>query len=272
MPRPDGAVPTDASELLELATAAARRAAELLVDGRSRARATTATKSSATDMVSELDGAAEALIRDLLLGARPGDGFLGEEGGSSPASSPDGIRWVVDPLDGTTNYLYDHVGWNVSIAAEDQHGGLVGVVVDPVRGETFAAIRDRGATRDGAPIACSDQEQLPLALCATGFGYDADRRRRQAAVLTAVIPQIRDVRRVGAAALDLCSVACGRIDAYWERGLGPWDLAAGALIAREAGATVRVEEGLVLAAPPTIFDELRTVLVDAGALDDRPPD
>ena len=256
--------PAELAELLELATAAAHAAAELLVDGRAHARATTATKSSSTDMVSEMDRAAEALIRQRLLGARPGDGFLGEEGGAAPTSDG-GVRWVVDPLDGTTNYLYDHAGWNVSIAAEDGDGPLVGVVFDPIRHETFAAVRDGGATRDGQRIGCSALADLRLALCGTGFAYDPERRGRQAAVLRDVLPRIRDIRRVGAAALDLCSVACGRIDAYWERGLGPWDLAAGGLIAREAGATVRADDGLVLAAGPTIFDELHDILVDAGA-------
>ena len=256
--------PAETAELLELATAAAHAAAELLVDGRSRARATTATKSTSTEMVSEMDRAAEALIRERLLGARPGDGFLGEEGGASPTADG-GVRWVVDPLDGTTNYLYDHVGWNVSIAAEDERGALVGVVFDPIRHETFAAVRDGGASRDGQRIGCSALADLSLALCGTGFGYDPERRGRQAAVLQAVLPRIRDVRRVGAAALDLCSAACGRLDAYWERGLGPWDLAAGSLIAREAGATVRADDGLVLAAAPAIFDELHRILVDAGA-------
>lgn len=257
----------DPAELLDLATAAARAAAELLLDGRSRARASATTKSSATDMVSEMDRAAEALIRDHLLGARPVDGFLGEEGGASADPAPGGVRWVVDPLDGTTNYLYDHPGWNVSIAAEDAEGPLVGVVADPVRGEVFAAVRGGGATRDGEPIGCSGATELPLALCATGFAYDAERRGRQAAVLQQVLPAIRDVRRVGAAALDLCSVACGRLDGYWERGLAPWDLAAGTLIAREGGATVRVEAGLCVAAAPGIFDALHRVLVDAGARD-----
>ena len=252
-------------ELLELATGAARSAAELLRDGRRRALATVATKTTATDMVSEMDHAAEALIRDVLLGARPGDGFLGEETGESHGAS--GVRWVVDPLDGTTNYLYGHPGWNVSIAAEDEHGAVVGVVADPILGDTFTAARGAGACRNGTPISCSPVTELATALCATGFGYDPDRRRRQAAVLAAVLPHIRDVRRLGAAAIDLCSVACGRVDAYWERGLGPWDLAAGALIAREAGARVDdgAESGFVLAAGPGVFDAFRALLVDSGA-------
>lgn len=252
-------------ELLELAIGAATTAAALLVDGHRRALATVATKSTATDMVSEMDHASEALIRDLLLGARPSDGFLGEESGETHGSS--GLRWVVDPLDGTTNYLYGHPGWNVCVAAEDGDGSVVGVVVDPVLGDTFTAVRGSGATRNGEPIRCSTPLDLTTALCATGFAYDPERRGRQAAVLAAVLPNVRDIRRVGAAAVDLCSVACGRVDAYWERGLGPWDLAAGALIAREAGAKVDGgdTDGLVLAASPTIFGALHALLIDSGA-------
>jgi myo-inositol-1(or 4)-monophosphatase len=214
-----------------------------------------------------MDDAAEALIRDLLLGARPADGFLGEESGET--HGPSGIRWVVDPLDGTTNYLYGHPGWNVSIAAEDDDGAVVAVVVDPVLGDTFTATRGNGARRNGEPIACSAVDDLSTALCATGFAYDPDRRRRQAQVLVDVLPRVRDIRRIGAAAIDLCSVACGRVDAYWERGLGPWDLAAGSLIAGESGAVVRVAEGgvggLVVAAPPTIVDALHDLLIHSGA-------
>jgi fructose-1,6-bisphosphatase/inositol monophosphatase family enzyme len=252
-------------DLLALATDAAGRAARLLLDGRRRAIETVTTKSSPTDMVSEMDRAAETLIRDHILGARPDDGFLGEESGAHHGTS--GLRWVVDPLDGTTNYLYDHVGWNVSIAAEDGDGCVVGVVVDPLLGDTFAATRGGGAVRNGVPISCSSAVDLATTLCATGFGYDPERRRRQAAVVERVLPLVRDIRRVGAAAIDLCSVACGRVDAYWERGLGPWDRAAGALIAREAGAIVDDDEstGLVVAAGPGVFDAFRGLLIDAGA-------
>jgi fructose-1,6-bisphosphatase/inositol monophosphatase family enzyme len=252
-------------ELLALATGAAHGAARLLGEGRQRALATVSTKSSPTDMVTEMDQAAEALIRDHLLGARPDDGFLGEESGAQHGTS--GLRWVVDPLDGTTNYLYGHAGWNVSIAAEDDAGGLVAVVVDPVLGDTFTATRGGGAARNGRPIACSPATDLATTLCATGFGYDPERRRRQAAVVVQVLPRIRDIRRVGAAAIDLCSVACGRVDAYWERGLAPWDLAAGSLVAREAGAVVDdgATTGFALAAPPGIFEACRALLVDAGA-------
>jgi fructose-1,6-bisphosphatase/inositol monophosphatase family enzyme len=252
-------------ELLALALRAGDAAAALLLDSHERALATIDTKSTATDMVTEVDRASEALIRDALLGARPGDGFLGEESGERAGTS--GIRWVVDPLDGTTNYLYGHPGWNVAIAAEDEHGAVVSVVVDPVLGDTFTATRGGGATRNGRRIACRAITDVAAALCATGFAYDPARRARQGAVLAAVLPRVRDIRRMGAAAVDLCSVACGRVDAYWERGLGPWDVAAGSLVAREAGATVTIDaaSGLVLAAPSAIVDVLRAILVDAGA-------
>jgi len=254
-------------ELLDLAVGAATGAAELLVGALHVARASVATKSSRTDMVTEMDHAAEALLRERILGARPGDGFLGEETGESAGSS--GLRWVCDPLDGTTNYLYGHAGFNVAVAAEDEHGPVVAVVVDPLQGDTFTAVRGGGAHRNGARVACADKgpEDLATALCATGFAYDADRRRRQAAVLTEVLPRIRDIRRMGAAAVDLCSVACARVDAFWERGLGPWDLAAGSLIAAESGASVASdgEIGFTLAAAPGLFGPLRDLLVQAGA-------
>ncbi len=265
------ALPGDAApdalldELLGLALAAAGAAAALLLDAMEHVRVDVATKSSRTDMVTEMDRASETLVRDLLLGARPDDGFLGEESDETPGTS--GVRWVVDPLDGTTNYLYGHAGWNVAVAAELDGVGVVGVVHDPLQSDVFAARRGGGATRNGRPIQVSEQRQLPTALCATGFAYDPERRRRQAEVLTEVIRHIRDVRRVGAAAVDICSVACGRLDGYWERGLGPWDLAAGAVIATEAGAVVGDpdELGYVLVAAPALFEPLRTLLDAAGA-------
>jgi myo-inositol-1(or 4)-monophosphatase len=260
-------VPTPHDELLDLAAAAASDAAELLVGALHVARATVETKSSATDMVTEMDRASEALLRDRLLGARPADGFLGEETGESPGTS--GLRWVCDPLDGTTNYLYGHAGFNVSVAAEDEDGVVVGVVVDPLQSDLFTAARGGGARRNGVAIRCSSKGagELATALCATGFAYDPARRRLQAQVLAKVLPAVRDIRRVGAAAVDLCSVAAGRVDAYWERGLARWDLAAGSLIAAEAGATVAGDDdlGFTLAAPSGLFAPLRDLLVDAGA-------
>lgn len=254
-------------ELLELAVTAASAAGELLLGALHIARSDVSTKSSLTDMVTEMDHASEALLRQCILGARPDDAFLGEEGGETPGSS--GLRWVVDPLDGTTNYLYGHPGFNVAVAAEDEHGPVVGVVVDPLQGDVFSAARGGGAHRGANRIACSTKgaDDLATALCATGFAYSPERRARQAEVLAVVLPKVRDVRRMGAAAVDLCSVACGRVDAYWERGLGPWDLAAGSLIASEAGARVGgdAELGFTLAAPPALFGPLHDLLVHAGA-------
>jgi len=254
-----------------MAERAARRAGALLLDGAGRARAEVSTKSTGTDMVTEMDRAAEALITEELLGARPEDGILGEEGADQAGTS--GVRWVVDPLDGTTNYLYGFPGFNVSIAAEVDGQAAVGAVFDVVRQELFSAGRGLGATRDGQPIQTSEATDLGLALVGTGFSYEPERRRRQAEVLVEVLPRIRDIRRQGAAALDLCSVACGRLDAYYERGLAPWDLAAGGLIAREAGAEVTdfgggdASAGAVVAASPGVAQALRDLLATTGAAD-----
>ena len=261
----------DPAALVLLATDVAAKAVELLRGGEERGRATATSKSTATDMVSEMDHASERLIVDALLAARPDDGVLGEEGAARAGTS--GLRWVIDPLDGTTNYLYGLPGWNVSIAAEDADGVVVGVVVDGVRDETFTAVRGGGARRDGDPIGCSDRDDLATALVGTGFGYDVERRRAQGAVVGALLPGVRDVRRLGAAAIDLCSVACGRLDAYYEYGLSWWDLAAGGLVATEAGAVLlplgdgAVTDGSVMAAGPRLITPLRDALSALGAHD-----
>ena len=199
------------------------------------------TKSSETDMVSEADHAAETAIVEVLRSERPEDGLLSEEGAEGRGSS--GRRWVVDPLDGTTNYLYRFPAWAVSVALEDDEGALVGVVHDPVADETFRAERDRGAQLNGEPIRVRDHDRLETALIGTGFGYDPEIRVGQAELMKRAIAHVRDIRRAGAAALDLCSVAAGRLDGYYERGLNPWDWAAGALIVREAGGEVLPLEG-----------------------------
>ncbi|MGH9276031.1 MAG: inositol monophosphatase family protein [Acidimicrobiales bacterium] len=258
-------------ELLALAEAVARAAGALLLDGLDQVRTDVQTKSTGTDMVSEMDRAAEALIVNGLLGARPDDGMVGEEGTDRQGTS--GVRWVVDPLDGTTNYLYGLAGFGVSIAAEHDGVAVAGVVLDVVRDELFAATRGGGATRDGMPITVSTATDLGSALIATGFSYAADRRARQAAVLVEVLPRIRDIRRFGAAAVDLCAVACGRVDGYYEAGLAPWDLAAGGLIAAEAGAVLTdfdggpVRAGAVVAAAPGIATDLLDLVAAAGAAD-----
>jgi myo-inositol-1(or 4)-monophosphatase len=194
------------------------------------------SKSSETDMVSDADRAAEEAISELLRAARPDDGLIGEEGLDAGGSS--GRRWVVDPLDGTTNYLYRYRAWCVSVALEDDEGGLVGVVHDPLSGETFRAERGRGADLSGTPLRVRDEDRLQTALIGTGFGYEPDIRAGQAEILRRLLPQVRDIRRAGAAALDLCHVAAGRLDGYFERGLNHWDWAAGALIVAEAGGRV----------------------------------
>jgi myo-inositol-1(or 4)-monophosphatase len=263
--------PAAPEELLALATDVATRAARLLRDGQGRERTSVETKSTRTDMVSEMDRASEGLIVRELLTARPQDGIVGEEGSARAGTS--GLRWVVDPLDGTTNYLYGFPGWSVSIAAEDDTGVVAGVVVDPVHREVFAATRGGGARRNGEPIACSAQTVLAETLVATGFNYDADRRRRQAEVLVDLLPQVRDIRRMGAASVDLCSVACGRVDAYYERGLSWWDVAAGSLIASEAGAVVSSLDGgpvtgdSVMASTPGVSTALSDVLRSLCAQD-----
>ncbi len=266
LPAPDE---PDPRALLALARETAEEAGALLVDGLERARSRVLTKTSATDVVTEMDQACEELIVDALLASRPHDGFLGEEGTARTGTS--GVRWVVDPIDGTTNYLYGHPGFNVSIAAEVAGEVVAGVVVDPLHGDTFAATHGAGATRNDRPIAVSGETRLTHALVATGFSYEAERRRRQALVLARVLGEVRDIRRVGAAAVDLCSVACGRVDAFYERSLQPWDYAAGALIAVEAGATVGDLDGgplsprFALATTPGVFEPLRALLAEAGA-------
>ena len=256
-------------ELETLAIDAATRAADLLLDGLHQQRTAVRTKSSGTDMVTEMDQAAEALLVDVLLRARPDDGVLGEEGTDRPGTS--GVRWIIDPLDGTTNYLYRHPGFGVSVAAAVDDVVVAGAVVDAVRGQVFSAAAGAGARRDGTAVAVSGADDLATALVATGFSYDPERRRRQAGVLVEVLPRVRDIRRMGAAAVDLCSVSCGVVDAFYERGLAPWDLAAGCLIAAEAGAVVTDLAGdapsgaFVLAAAPAIAGPLRDLLRLAGA-------
>ncbi len=258
------------AQLLQVAREAAEAAAgELLSrfregshtrsDGR-RVR----SKSTPTDLVSDADLAAEAAIRDVLERRRPDDAILAEEGGASGEGE---LRWLVDPLDGTINYLFGIPAFGVSIACEDGSGTLAGLVLDPIRQEQFEATRSGPATLDGKPLRLQDADRrLELAMVATGFGYDAGMRSRQAEDLTRVLPRVRDIRRVGAAALDLAWTACGRFDAYYERGLHAWDMAAGSLIAERVGLSVRTlaaqgpdPEG-VIAAPPGLIDELQALV------------
>jgi myo-inositol-1(or 4)-monophosphatase len=250
----------DDGGLLDLAEDAARSAGRLLLERFGQPATGVDRKSSATDMVSDADREAEQWIRDRLRRERPGDSILGEERGET--SGTGGLLWVVDPLDGTTNYLYRHPTWSVSIACEDDEGARVAVVHHPVAGETFTAVRGGGAMLNRAPIRVSDASDLSRSLIGTGFGYRAAVRAEQARALVDILPDVRDVRRAGSAAIDLCWVACGRLDGYYELGVQRWDTAAGVLIAGEAGATVsRLEpagsaDGGVLAAAPGIHDAL----------------
>ncbi|MFE7759033.1 inositol monophosphatase family protein [Streptomyces sp. NPDC057418] len=260
------------SELLDLALEAARRAGALLRDGRPADLGVHATKSSPIDVVTEMDIRAEKLITGFLAEHRPADGFLGEEGASSEGSS--GIRWVIDPLDGTVNYLYGLPTWAVSIAAERDGERVVGVVEAPMRRETFHAVLGGGAFGNGEALHCRPAPPLGEALVSTGFNYVTEVRTHQAAVAQRLIPRLRDIRRGGSAAVDLCDVAAGRLDGYYERGLHPWDLAAGDLIAREAGALTGGRPGLpadrdlTVAATPGVFEPLQVLLEELGAWHD----
>jgi myo-inositol-1(or 4)-monophosphatase len=259
-------------ELLQLAQEAARRAGELLRDGRPADLAVAATKSSPIDIVTEMDIAAEKLITSVIGRTRPEDGVLGEEGASSAGTT--GIRWVIDPLDGTVNYLYGLPSWAVSIAAELDGEALVGVVEAPMRGETYRAVLGGGAYVNDIRARHRPAPQFSHALVGTGFGYLSERRAAQAEVVRKLVPQVRDIRRGGSAAIDLCDVGIGRLDAYYERGLNPWDLAAGALFAREAGALTGGRPGaaasgeLTVAGPPGLFEPLQELLESLGAWHD----
>jgi myo-inositol-1(or 4)-monophosphatase len=223
------------------------------------------SKTSVTDPVSDADREAERVIRDLLLGERPDDGMLAEEGSQSRSDS--GRTWIVDPLDGTVNFLYGLRTWAVSIALEDEEGVAVGVVFDPVDGECFTAVRGEGARMNGNPIRVNGCDRLEQAMVATGFSYVAEERAKQAHLLLELLPRIRDVRRAGAAALDLAYVAAGRVDAYYERGLKRWDEAAGRLLVEEAGGVVSdlggEPHGVLAAATPALAALLEQV-VDQG--------
>lgn len=264
-----------AATLLDLARDIALRASEFALDARRAGVSVAATKSTPTDVVTAADRDTEALIRSLILDARPDDGIVGEEESTHIGTS--GVDWVVDPIDGTVNFLYGIPAWAVSIAVvEGAAGGdvggttLAGVVVNPVTGELFEASAGGGARLAGRELAVNSDVPIASALIGTGFGYSADKRHEQTTVLLELITKVRDIRRIGSAALDLCAVAAGRLDAYYERGLNAWDHSAGALIAREAGARVggphggRESRELLVAAAPGLYEELAAALRDAG--------
>jgi len=260
------------AELLELALQAAGRAGSFLLEQRPADLGVAATKSSSVDVVTEMDLASERLITGFLTEHRPQDGILGEEGASFAGTS--GVRWVIDPIDGTVNYLYGLPSWAVSIAAQDDGETVAGVVAVPARGETFRAVRGQGAFLGGRALHRRPSPPLGEALIGTGFNYVEHRRRHQAEVARDLIPQLRDIRRSGSAAVDLCDVAAGRMDGFYERGLAPWDYAAGELIAREAGALSGGRPGdgpgpdLTVVASPGVFAELQPLLEGLGAWHD----
>ncbi len=293
-----------ASELLEVAREAAQAGAAVLLKYFARGVSATETKSTGTDMVSEADLGSEAAIRKVLAERRPQDVVLGEEGGlvradgtpvqlggaeadgtysagaveAAKAAAAEGLVWICDPLDGTTNFLYGLRAWCVSVAVRDAQGPVAGVVVDPLAGETFVAARGGIAMlidHHGAVTPLGDASgrdvELGKALIGTGFAYDPQVRRHQAQVIAGMIDTVRDVRRTGAAALDLCWAAAGRLDAYYERTVRPWDVAAGALLCEQVGLEVRylpatgnVPDGL-MAAPPALADAIWGIVSDGAA-------
>ncbi|HYY54512.1 MAG TPA: inositol monophosphatase family protein [Candidatus Dormibacteraeota bacterium] len=251
--------------LRSLALETAREAGTLLLERFGMPARGLASKSTVTDLVSDADRDAEALIVSRLRAARPDDAIFAEEGTSRAGTS--GVSWFVDPLDGTINYLYAVPHWCVTIACADADGALVGIVFDPSRDETFVAERSRGAFLGERRLAVSSESDLGRALVATGFGYDAELRRRQGATIARVLPRVRDVRRFGAAALDLAWVAAGRFDGYFETGVNAWDVEAGILLVREAGGHVTRLEGIgedrrpaVLATNARLHESLRAAL------------
>ncbi|MDO9377508.1 MAG: inositol monophosphatase family protein [Nocardioidaceae bacterium] len=264
----------DRQDLLVLALDVAREAAAFVADQRPVGRVDVAqTKSSPTDVVTLIDQSTERLVRDRLEAARPGDGFLGEEGGLQPGTSS--VTWVVDPIDGTVNFVYGIPHYAVSIGAEVDGEVVVGVVIDVVSGEEWTAVLGGGAhvaPRAGAErrrLRATAPSSLAQALVGTGFNYVLELRLKQAAAVTQMLAHVRDVRRIGSAALDLCALADGRLDAYVEQGLKPWDLAAAGLVARESGVLMSGVDGgpderLTVAAPPAIDEEFCALVRACG--------
>lgn len=274
---------SELADLTQIAATLAREVGEVIRSAREEGVAVAATKTSLTDVVTAADQEAERLVAQGLRAARPDDGLLGEEGTS--VSGTTGITWVVDPIDGTVNYLYGLPAYAVSIAATVANGdpaspaagdmadgrrAIAGAVYLPVTDELFTAHEGGGAWLGGVPISVSGEVDLAVALVGTGFGYTTERRTEQAEVVRQLIPRVRDIRRMGSAATDLCMIAAGRLDAYYERGLQPWDYAAGALIAREAGALVLGRddstlpgEAMLIAAPPGLARTLQAAVHEA---------
>jgi myo-inositol-1(or 4)-monophosphatase len=269
---------SELDELLNLAREVARSAAEVLLEGRPdparRSKVGTDTKTSPTDIVTEKDLASEQLIKETLQKLRPNDGLIGEEGSNIQSTS--GYTWIVDPLDGTINYLYGSPQWAVSIAVADEDGPVIGVVYAPLAGYEYFGVRGQGAFRvdqlgEVALPIITDEVDLAHALFATGFGYKSSRRTNQARVIAQVLPQIRDIRRKGSAAIDICMAATGMVDGYFERGANPWDYAAASVVARECGLVVSglfgKAEGpdMVVAAPAKLHAQITSLLEELQA-------
>jgi myo-inositol-1(or 4)-monophosphatase len=258
---------TSSGELLELAEKIAKKAGELLMSRPTNFELD--QKSGVLDFATQMDHESEKLIVSEILSARPNDSIIGEEGANRKGSS--GYTWVIDPIDGTVNYLYGIPGWCISIAVKDNDGYLVGVVHAPSFAMTWSARRGGGATCNGKPLRCNEPVELNRALIATGFAYDIERRKPQAKFIAELLPQIRDVRRMGACAVDICMVASGSVDAHFEAGVNEWDYAAAGLIASEAGAKFSYLKGIwdgekyfVLTAGPSLFASLAKALAPHG--------
>ncbi|WP_170220692.1 inositol monophosphatase family protein [Amycolatopsis cihanbeyliensis] len=261
------------SRLSDVAERVATEAAELVRDARVAIQDGTplriGTKSTDTDVVTAVDHEAERLVRTRLAELRPGEQVIGEEQGGTHG---EGVTWVVDPIDGTVNFVYGYPWFAVSLAAQVDGVSVAGAVVEPVSGRRWRAVRGGGATLDGRPLSVSSPPRLDLTLVGTGFAYAAERRGRQAETAAKLLAHVRDIRRSGSAALDLCAVAAGWVDAYYEHGLSPWDWAAGALIAAEAGAVVTspgtdpaAGADFTCAAAPSVAAPLRDALIECGA-------
>jgi myo-inositol-1(or 4)-monophosphatase len=258
-------------ELLKIAVRVARDAAATARRMRSEAITDVETKSTDTDVVTAADKAVERQVIEALRQERPGDGVLGEEYGDSAGAVTGAVRWIVDPIDGTVNYLYGLPQYAVSLAAEVDGVVVAGVVRNAATGDEWTATQGGGAWRGDRRLTGSRRTTLDQTLLATGFGYDAARRAHQGRVIAELITQVRDIRRFGAGSLDLCMVAEGSVDAYFEKGLSPWDHAAGGLIALEAGLVVSGIDGapagseMLIAAPPAIFAQLHDALAKLDA-------
>jgi myo-inositol-1(or 4)-monophosphatase len=258
-----------ATDLVNLGTSIAHEVGAVALAGRKRGLREVSTKSTSTDMVTEYDKLTEASIITALRAARPNDSIVAEEGGGHNGDS--GITWFVDPIDGTTNFLYDLPTWTVSLGAHDADGELAAVVFCPPLNETYTATRGGGAFLNGTRIYCNEINNIAHCLIATGFNYSPDNRLIQAARIPKIIANIRDIRRLGSASLDLCFVAVGRYDAYYEEHLFPWDLAAGTLIAKESGCTIgsidggEVQPSAILASPPGVFTQIQDLIKNSNS-------